>query len=210
MEFWPVYISSTRGISTQEGVKKFNSVIKIQQLRRVTIQRKSIKYWPRIGIQLGVKILSYTGPLFCIWKNNLLFCRTALGKIWHKVRGLNPFSSEVIYLTSFRSSVTSNVVNIILTILTRTCMHLSLSFLFTHTIVFLVTLCQLFILFWTINMLILWHRLNVVKAALLVDICRQAVSNETTSTIFDHFISKLSKLLGQSKIEKVPRDIRRA
>ena len=36
----PVYISSTRGIATQKKVSKFNSVIRIQQLRRVIIQRK--------------------------------------------------------------------------------------------------------------------------------------------------------------------------
>ena len=34
-------------------VSEYNSVIKIQQLRRVIIQRKSIEYWPRVGIQSG-------------------------------------------------------------------------------------------------------------------------------------------------------------
>ena len=66
-------------------VSEFNSVIKIQQLRRVIIQRKI--HWiltpGRYSIGGGVKILSYTGikhamcffiELMKFWKNILFLC----------------------------------------------------------------------------------------------------------------------------------------
>ena len=61
MEFWPVYISSTRGIATQEGVK-------IQQRGQNSTAKEGhnstknpLNIDPGSVFNEGVKILSYTG-----------------------------------------------------------------------------------------------------------------------------------------------------
>ena len=70
VEFWPVYISSTRGIATQEGVK-------IQQRDQNSTAKEGhnstknpLNIDPGSVFNWGVKILSYTGIAFLILCNS--------------------------------------------------------------------------------------------------------------------------------------------
>ena len=70
VEFWPVYISSTRGIATQEGVK-------IQQRDQNSTAKEGhnstknpLNIDPGSVFNWGVKILSYTGiGIGCVDEN---------------------------------------------------------------------------------------------------------------------------------------------
>ena len=54
-------------------VSKFNIVLKIQQLRRVIIHRKTIEYWSRVGIQGGggSKFYLKPTPFYFKWSYSL-------------------------------------------------------------------------------------------------------------------------------------------